>query len=132
MSALSIRMVVISIDALRGRMGDRIASCFTPAELDYSSGFRSPLPPLAARFCAKRAFQLWSSAEEGPLPALDEVEVVGTPFGPPQLCLRGDARRLAAARGVTALHLSLSHCQRYAGALLAVTTDQERELRCGG
>lgn len=132
MSAVEIRMVIMSVDTLLGNVRGSILRSFTRTELDYSLGFRNPLYPLAARFCAKRALQLWAFAEEGRLLKLDEVEVRGTPFGPPRLILRGDALRLAAARDMRALHLSLSHCQDYAGALLAVTTDRDREARCNG
>lgn len=132
MRTVSIGIVIISIDSLLENLEDWIVSCFTPAELDYSMGFRNPLYPLGARFCAKRMFQLWGSAEEDPLRRLNEVEVLGTHFGPPQVCLRGNALRLAATRGVTAMHLSLSHCQDYAGALLVVTTERDGETGCDG
>ncbi len=132
MRTVSVGIVIISIGSFPGNMGDWLAGCFTPAELGYSMGFRNPLPPLAARFCAKRVFQLWRSTGGGPLGRLSEVEVSGTPFGPPRLVLTGDAMKMAAARDVRALHLSLSHCQDYAGALLVVTTDRRGEVRCDG
>lgn len=134
MRTVSIGMVIVSLDAVLGEVVDGRVSCFTPGERDYAMDFRNPLLPLAARFCAKRAFQLWGSAAPGPVLRLDEVEVLGTHFGPPRLVLRGDTLRVAAGRGVRAIHLSLSHCEGYAGALLAVTTDSDselREARCG-
>jgi holo-[acyl-carrier protein] synthase len=118
-----IGMVIVSLEALPGRPEEWSAGCFTPAELDYAMGFRNRLDRLAARFCAKRAFELWCSAKAGPLPALDEVEILGPPFGSPRLSLKGEALKVVAARGVKSLHLSLSHCQGYAGALLAVNVD---------
>jgi holo-[acyl-carrier protein] synthase len=132
MSAVSVAMVIISVEALRESAEDWTAGCFTPAELDYCRGFRDPLYPLAARFCAKWAFQLWGWAGEAPAPPAGEVEVLRTPFGPPQLDLRGEARRLAAVRHVKAMHLSLSHCLGYAGALLAVTAGQDKDAGCDG
>jgi len=125
-------MVIIPVEALRESTEDWTAGCFSPAELDYCRGFRDPLYPLAARFCAKRAFQLWACAGEAPALPAGEAEVSGTPFGPPQLDLRGEARRLAAARDVKAVHLSLSHCLGYAGALLAVTAGQDKDAGCDG
>lgn len=132
MSTVWVGIVIISVDGLPATMKGRTTTCFTAAELDYAMGFRAPLYPLAARFCAKRAIQLWGSSEAGPLLALDEVEVLAASFAPPQVCLRGEAQRLAAAREVRAVHLSLSHCRGYAGALVAVTADREGEARCGG
>jgi len=131
MRTVSIGIVIVSIDAALGNVKDGLVSCFTPRERDYSMGFRNPTLPLTARLCAKRAFQLWGSTEQSPFLRLDEVEVVDAPFGPPRVALRGEALRLAVGRGVTTLDLSLSHCQGYAGALLAVTTDGEGKLRCG-
>ncbi len=129
MRAVSIGMVIVSLDAVLDEVANGRVSCFTPGERDYAMDFRDPLLSLAARLCAKRAFQLWGSAAHGPVLRLDEVEVLGTPFGPPRLVLRGDTLRVAAGRGVRAIHLSLSHCQGYAGALLAVTTDPDGEPR---
>ncbi len=123
MRAVSIGMVIVSLDAVLGEVANGRESCFTAGERDYAMGFRDPLPSLAARLCAKRAFQLSCPAARGPVLRLDEVEVLGTPFGPPRLALRGDTLRVAAGRGVRAIHLSLSHCRGYAGALLAVASE---------
>jgi len=131
MRTVSVGLVIVSLGAVRETLEDGRVSCFTPREQDYSMGFRNSMLPLAARLCAKRAFQLWNSAEERLTLRLDEVEVLHAPFGSPRVVLRGDALRVAAARGVTTMHLSLSHSQSYAGALLAVMTDRDRELGCG-
>lgn len=47
MSAVSVAMVITSVEALGESAEDWTAGCFTAAELDYCRGFRDPLYPLA-------------------------------------------------------------------------------------
>jgi holo-[acyl-carrier protein] synthase len=89
----------------RPRIAERL---FSPAEREYAFRHREPVPPLAARFAAKEAVMkamsvgLWKFA-------LRDVEVVRLPSGQPEVALHDKAAALAAERGVTQWHLTLSH-----------------------
>ncbi|MGM0384587.1 MAG: holo-ACP synthase [Actinomycetota bacterium] len=74
---------------------------FTPAERD--------LPPrsLAARFAAKEAVAKALGSPGGM--SWQDCEVVTEPSGEPQLRVTGTVARVAADRGITTWHLSLSH-----------------------
>ena len=87
---------------------------FTAGERGYALAKADPAPHLAARFAAKeagmKAFGLgWRDGL-----AWHDFEVVRDPLGRPDLVLHGRAAELAAARGVTAVHLSYSHDGDYA------------------
>ncbi|TLM66409.1 MAG: holo-[acyl-carrier-protein] synthase [Deltaproteobacteria bacterium] len=101
------RFVADGKDALLERL-------FTAGERAYSLAKADPAPHLAARFAAKeagmKAFGLgWRDGL-----AWHDFEVVPDPLGRPDLVLAGRAAELAAARGVTAVHLSYSHDGDYA------------------
>ena len=87
---------------------------FTAAERAYALAKADPAPHLAARFAAKeagmKAFGLgWRDGL-----AWHDFAVVRDPLGRPDLVLHGRAAELAAARGITAVHLSYSHDGDYA------------------
>lgn len=97
------------------RHGDRfLRRMFTPAEQAYcQSGGEQRARRLAARFAAK----------EAALKALGlglrevrwtDVEVVRAESGAPSLHLHGRLAEIARERGVTRLHLSISHSRDYA------------------
>jgi len=74
---------------------------------------------LAARFAAKEA---WLKAMQLPLfsVALTEIWVENDDDGRPRLRTTGGAAALLAARGVTEIHLSLSHDDRQAIAMVVL------------
>ncbi|NCD18741.1 MAG: holo-ACP synthase [Actinobacteria bacterium] len=80
------------------RLRDRL---FTPAERG--------LPPqsLAARFAAKEAVAKALGSPGGM--SWQDCEVVTDPSGAPRLRVTGSVARVAAERGITTWHLSLSH-----------------------
>ena len=87
---------------------------FTVGERAYALAKADPAPYLAARFAAKeagmKAFGLgWRDGL-----SWHDFEVVRDPLGCPNLVLSGRAAELAAARGITAVHLSYSHDGDYA------------------
>lgn len=89
----------------RPRIAERL---FSDAERAYAARFREPVPHLAARFGAKEAVMkalgvgLWRFA-------MRDVEVVRLASGQPELALHRGAAELAAQRGVTGWHLTLTH-----------------------
>jgi holo-[acyl-carrier protein] synthase len=91
---------------------------FTEAERAYGSSFADPAPRLAARFAAKEATMKALGVGLGAF-SFQEVEVVRRPSGAPELRITGSAAALADERGITALHLSITHTDRSAEAVVA-------------
>lgn len=85
--------------ALRARL-------FTPGEL-LRDGEPRPVASLAARFAAKEALIKAFGTSAGL--SWQELEVVADDQRNPSLTLHAGARRVAHERGVSAVHLSLSH-----------------------
>jgi holo-[acyl-carrier protein] synthase len=100
--------------ARRPRLADRL---FTPGELAYARRAADPVPRLATRFAAKEATMKALGVGLGAV-AFAEVEVVRVGLGPPELALGGAAASRAHRAGVTRWHLSLSHTDRVALALV--------------
>jgi holo-[acyl-carrier protein] synthase len=97
------------------RHGDRfLTRVFTPGEIAYCQGeepHRSRR--LAARFAAKEAVlkALGTGLRGG---RWTEIEVVSDSLGKPTIRLSGALAAVAAHRGISRWHLSLSHSQAYA------------------
>ena len=106
----------------RASMADRL---FTAGELAYARSAPDPVPRLSTRFAAKEAVMkalgvgLWS------FPFRD-VEVVRTGLDAPVLVLTGSAEALAGRSGVVRWHLSLSHTDQVALALVVAVGDLGR------
>jgi holo-[acyl-carrier protein] synthase len=93
------RGVLERTPALRTRL-------FTPAEL-VRDGEPRPAASLAARFAAKEALIKAFGTSAGL--SWQELEVVADDQRNPSLTLHAGAQRVADDRGVSAVHLSLSH-----------------------
>lgn len=97
------------------RQGDRFAArVFTPGEIaECWPSEQQRCRRLAARFAAKEAaLKALGIGLRGV--SWQEIEVVKDSLGKPSLRLTGRLAEIAAAQGVTAMHLSLSHCKEYA------------------
>ena len=101
----------VDIDRFRAVLGRRTNlghRLFSDAERAYAAEATDPVPRLATRFAAKEAVMkvlgvgLWAFA-------LRDVEVVRDGLGAPEVVLRGSAADLARAAGATRWHLSLTH-----------------------
>ncbi len=98
----------------RGSVADRL---FTAAELAYARSAADPVPRLSTRFAAKEAVMkalgvgLWAYP-------FHDVEVVRVGLDAPGLVLTGAAGSLADRAGVVRWHLSLSHTDQVALALV--------------
>jgi holo-[acyl-carrier protein] synthase len=79
---------------------------FTPDEL-LRDGEHRPVASLAARFAAKEALIKAFGSSAGL--SWQELEVVADDQRKPSLTLHTGAQAVADARGVTSVHLSLSH-----------------------
>ncbi len=100
--------------ARRPRMADRL---FTPEELAYARRAADPVPRLGTRFAAKEATMKALGVGLGAV-VFAEVEVVRDGLEAPRLALRGAAAARADRFGVTGWHLSLTHTDRVAMAMV--------------
>jgi holo-[acyl-carrier protein] synthase len=100
--------------ARRPRLAERL---FTTAERDCAGRAADPVVRLSTRFAAKEA--TWKALGVGlGAVALRDVEVVGGGDRAPGLSLHGRAADLAEAAGVGRWHVSLSHTDRVAMAVV--------------
>ena len=108
---------VARFERLSARGGRRFLDrWFTAGEIEYCLAQQHPARHVAARFAAKEAvLKSLRIPGGGPLRWRD-IEVVRDPDGLPHVELHGAYRAAAAAGGVVALHLSLSHDAHYATA----------------
>jgi holo-[acyl-carrier protein] synthase len=100
-----------AIERWQERFLDRV---FTADEVAYARRRRDPAEHLAARFAAKEATlkALGTGLTMGV--RWREMEVRRARGGPPTLSLSGRTAAIGTARGVRALHLSLTHDGDYA------------------
>ncbi len=101
------------------RQGDRfVQRIFTEAEQQYCRGRRDPAPSLAARFAAKEA--LFKALGTGWAQGVTwrDVEVQKDERGAPRLVLSGRAAELSKEMGTRSAHISLSHSEESAIALV--------------
>ncbi len=94
------------------------ARLFTEGERGYAEAAADPTARLAARFAAKEAVMKALGVGLGAF-AWHDVEVERATSGRPTLNITGTAATLAAEAGVTAWHLSLSHSDLVAMAVVA-------------
>lgn len=104
------RRALARTPALRSRI-------FSPAEQAYAEQHTDPAPSLAARFAAKEAVMKALSAGIGELRFRD-IEVRRTGSGAPEIVLRERARLRQDEVGVTRWHVSLSHTDSTAFAVV--------------
>ena len=103
--------------ALTPRFMERV---FTPREIAYCELSRRA-EKFAARFAAKEAARKAIGAAT-PVTALSwqDVEIISSPEGAPQLVFHGRAAELIQQLAVTHAHISLSHAQEQAIAFVVL------------
>jgi holo-[acyl-carrier protein] synthase len=89
---------------------------FSEPERTYCRGRGDPAQHYAARFAAKEATLKALGVPLGL--GWHEMEVLRGPGGLPQLVLSGAAAAVSARRGVTKLHITLTHANDVAGAVV--------------
>jgi holo-[acyl-carrier protein] synthase len=107
-----------------GRRGPRLLlRLFTLAERADCERARDPWPAYAARFAAKEALlkALGTGLRQGL--GWQQIEVRHDASGKPELALNGRAAALAAARGATRIHVSLSDLPELAAAQVILEGD---------
>lgn len=121
-------MIGVGIDAVEiGRFRQILARrpqiaerLFSSAERSLLAGRSDPVPSLAARFAAKEAAMKTLRTGIGGV-RFDEIQVLSDPDGAPRLCVSGRAAARAAAAGVTAWHVSLTHTATMATAVVVAS-----------
>ncbi len=103
------------------RQGDSFLDEFlTPAEIAHCRSKHRPHPSYAARFAAKEAFGKALGTGVAGSMSWRDIEVRIDAGGAPVLALSGSAARVAAGRGVARIHVSLTHEDGYAAAVVVL------------
>lgn len=113
---------LVEIDRFRKvieRLKDRfILRVFTANEQQFCKEHRDPVPHFAVRFAAKEAlFKALGTGWAKGVTWLD-VEVRRERQDAPTMLLHGEAQRLSSAMGANKVHLSLSHSDQWAIAMV--------------
>jgi holo-[acyl-carrier protein] synthase len=101
------------------RLKDRfVLRVFTQVEQEYCNAHRDPIPHFAVRFAAKEAlFKALGTGWARGVTWLD-VEVRRERQDAPTMMLSGEAQRLCATMQAQRVHLSLSHSDQWAIAMV--------------
>ena len=94
---------------------------FTPGELAYADRAVDPTERLAVRFAAKEAVMKSMGVGLGQVNMVD-IEVVRSDDGAPSVQLHGTARELASEQGIATWHISLTHTESMAHAMVIAQT----------
>ena len=112
-----VERIAESIAKFGGRFLERI---FTDAEIQFCEGKANSKERFAARFAAKEAaFKALQASWEGGL-SWKDFELIAQPGGAPKLELHGEAAKIAAAKGVSRVHVSFSHTKTHVTAVVIV------------
>lgn len=110
----------VDLDRFRGVLARRpllAERLFTDGERRYAISAQDPVPRMATRFAAKEATMKALGVGLGAF-AFAEVEVVREGLGGPALVLAGSAAELARRAGVVRWHVSLTHTDLVAVAMV--------------
>ena len=112
---------IIEVDrvaAAYARHGERFVNrILLPAELAYCLSHKSPGPFIAARFAGKEAISKAFGTGIGSQLGWLDMEIRRKDSGEPWVVLHDKGPALLAARGGRAIHLTLSHTEKYAAAM---------------
>lgn len=111
---------IIEIDSIGSEIKRKtfINRTFCPSEIEYCNNKPDSAQHFAARFAAKESAMKalgcgWSNGVQW-----RDIEVVKENGKPPTIVLHNKARELAEEKKVSKVWLSLSHCDRYATAMV--------------
>lgn len=127
MTPIGLGLDLVEIDrvaAMLNRHGARgLRRVLTTAELDYCLGRASPERHAAARIAAKEAaFKALGALGNADYVGWQDVEVVKTESGSPELRFVGRGLAAVERLGVTAHVLSITHTNQDAAAAVVLTT----------
>jgi len=97
---------------------------FSSREIEYCESFKKgKAQHYAARYAAKEAFfKAIGTGWRGGI-AFREISIINDELGKPVMMLSGKAKTFAGEHGFTAIHVSLSHLEKYACAVVVVETN---------
>jgi holo-[acyl-carrier protein] synthase len=117
---------IVSLDAFRRRLDDALREeLFSPVEIAYARTQARSWEHYAARFAAKEAAFKALGAGLAQGMRHSDVEVVRDPAGAVELRLSGRAAEIAAERGLSASHLSITHSRSGAAAVVVLEGRKE-------
>lgn len=111
MAVVGIGVDAVDVDRFRAVLARRptiVTRLFSEAEIEYANRSNDPAARFAVRFAAKEATLKALGVGIGAAPFVD-IEVSRNADGAPSLKLHGEAARLAAKKGVSLWHLSMTH-----------------------
>jgi holo-[acyl-carrier protein] synthase len=109
------------IAGLIERHGDRfIERTYTEGEIAYCKARKRMVEHFAARWAAKEAASKAFGTGIAAGIHWKDIEVINEPSGQPRILFHGNAAKLAAERGVTAVHLSITHTEGYSAAVVVL------------
>lgn len=112
---------VARIERIMERWRERfIRRVYSEEEMRYCSAKAYPAQHFAARFAAKEAFLKGVGLGMAGGIGFRNVEVMTGAKGKPELRFHGRAREMVDRAGVTESHISLSHTDRYAVAVVVL------------
>lgn len=112
---------VARIERIMGRWRERfIRKVYSEEEMRYCSAKAFPAQHFAARFAAKEAFLKGVGLGMAGGVGFRDVEVATGAKGKPELRFHGRAREMVDRAGITESHISLSHTDRYAVAVVVL------------
>lgn len=122
---LGIGIDLVDIDRIRRLLdaqGERaLAKLFTPGEVAYAQARAEPARHLASRFAAKEAaYKALAGTEHARGIGWQDIEVTVEWDGRPVLVLHGRAAARATELGAARLHLTLTHSELTAGAVVLI------------
>jgi holo-[acyl-carrier protein] synthase len=121
---------IVRVRRILERQGERfLRRIFTPAEQEYCRKHRDAAPYFAARFAAKEALfkALGTGWAEGA--TWLNAEIQRKESGAPVLALSGRTQEIGAQLGVEAVHISMSHSEQSAVAIVILERSQESGVR---
>lgn len=112
---------IIEIDRVSQVLARRgsafVRHVFLDTEAAYCDSRRQPARHYAARFAAKEAVVKALAVKRGMTFLWKDIEIARSEEGAPSVRLTGRALLLATERGVSAIHVSLSHSDTHAVAM---------------
>ena len=109
------------VEASHQKFGERfLKRILHPNEIAYALSHARPGPFLAARFAAKEAASKALGCGIGASLGWQDMEVCKKDSGEPYIVWHGKGLETLAARGGTTTHLSISHTEKHATAIVVV------------
>jgi holo-[acyl-carrier protein] synthase len=103
------------------KWGERFTGkVFSQNEINYCQNKAYPAIHYAARFAAKESFLKSLGIGLGMGVSLKDIEVINNPQGSPQLHMNEKIQAVLDERGITAIHISMTHTREHAQAVVVL------------